>query len=223
MYYNNTLRAMKRLSIKPEDGEATNDEDGNISDYSTTSTASYSSYSSIPGSSPKQRRQFRTPSSLRYHHNYNNKPHPLKHAQSVDNLYSSSPPHHYQHQSPPQERRILDQNYIFGSTMRRSSRRSSSKYLTKMRSCENLLSSSPQDGSGISALSSLGSPQSRRASSKGGSSTNLMAMRSNLMTSSYRNLADRNVRENPAFQEPPKVITLIPYLQIFIISLLKIE
>ena len=198
---------MKRLSIKPEDGEeATNDEDGNISDYSTTSTASYSSYSSVPGSSPKQRRQYRTPSSLRHHH-YNNKPFPLKHAQSVDNLYSS-PPHH--HQSPPQERRILDQNYIFGSSMRRSSsRRSSSKYLTKMKSCENLLSTSPNDGSGISALSSLGSPSAlRRASSKGGSSTNLLAMRSNLMTSSYRNLADRNVRENPAFGEPAKVIII---------------
>ena len=208
MFYS-TSKAQKRLSIKPEEINDTEDDDGNISDHSTTSSASYSS--SMTGMSPRQQRHYSNqsqynhqspPTTCRNYQNRYNKPHPLKHAQSVDNIFMmrSRP-------SPPRDRRVLDQNYIFGSTMQRtSSRRKSSNVsqsLTKMRSCENLLSSSTSSlHHHQGSLSSLGL---RRASSKSNNitqSANLTSMRSSLMTSSYRNLADRNVRES---EEPAKV------------------
>jgi len=85
-------------------------------------------------------------------------------------------------------------NLILGSSPR--SRRMS-RPLTKMRSCEDLLSSSS-----TTSLASL----SRRTSIKSATpSANLMSMRNTLMTSSYRNLADRNIRESPVVAEPTKV------------------
>ncbi|XP_066925465.1 uncharacterized protein [Clytia hemisphaerica] len=205
MLYNS--RALKRLSIKPELDE----DEGNISDHSTTSSASYSGTSlsgSFSGSPQMQKRIIR---SGNFSQRGGGAP-PIKHAQSMDNIFSSRT---YEHESRGNE-------YLFGSTMqRRSAKRIQSTkraQMIKMKSFDELLSS--KSTSNLTTLSSstrlghLGSGPRRASTKTNTPSANLMTMRNNLMTSSYRNLADRNVRENPAFAEPTKTLrTSSPYLE----------